>query len=785
MSTSRRMEVTLDRGLGLFDVTMIGVGAMIGAGIFGLTGIAAGRAGPVGLLLAFALNGVVTTLTGLTYAELGAAIPEAGGGYLWVREGMSRFWGFFAGWISWFSHSVACSLYAVIFGSFFIELVAMGGIEFGQDPILFGFSGMQIAERLVTVGIIILFLMINVRGASETGTVGNIITIFKIVVLMALVFFGIRAMLNVPNWTAPFNDPSPLPNGIGGVLVAMGLTFVAFEGYEIIAQSGEELVNPERNLPRAIFYSIAVVVVVYLLVAFVSIGALVQDSGLPNWVFLGQNAEKAMIRTAEAIMPYGAFLMILGGLASTTSALNATIYSSSRVSFAMGRGGDLPGFFGRVHRRNRTPVNAINVSGVLIIVMAVLLPVEDVAGGASLTFLLLFLLTNLSLIQLRKKQPDLKRTFRVPWVPWLPIITIAVQGVLMIGLFDVSWIAWASAIIWTALGIIVYFQLGAQEEAALEADMILLEETIASRGYSLMLPVASAPEARQLARLAAPIAQQYGGEVFALHVVRVPQQLELSSGRAFLKYGRPLLEEVINIGQEYDVPVRTQIRLGRHIGRSILEAARSRDADLIMLGWPGSTDSPERAFGSVIDLISASPPCDIAMVRLQRGGLPKRFLVPVSNGENTQLALDIALAQADYATSQGEEVEVVALHLVSSGSDPKDIEETQRRLIDGLTLGDLPVELRVMPSDDIVEDILNYSEGFDEIVIGASEERLLEQQLFGSIPQQIAEEALTNVIVVKRYNPIKHGLFSKWLYRARRNGWTNTITGGEEAAETD
>ena len=164
-------------------------------------------------------------------------------------------------------------------------------------------------------------------------------------------------------------------------------------------------------MPRAIFYSIAIAVIIYLLVAFVSVGALVQDSGLPNWLYLEQEGEKAMIRTAQSIMPFGigAFVMILGGLASTTSALNATIYSSSRVSFAMGRGGDLPPIFGSIHRRTRTPHIAIYTSGALIILFASLLPIQDVASGASLTFLILFLLVNISLLLLRKNQPELQR----------------------------------------------------------------------------------------------------------------------------------------------------------------------------------------------------------------------------------------------------------------------------------------------------------------------------------------------------------------------------------------
>jgi amino acid transporter len=233
---------------------------MIGAGIFGLTGIAAGKAGPIGLLLAFFLNGIVTSLTGLAYAELGSAIPKAGGGYIFVRTGMSRFWGFFSGWISWFGNSVASSLYAIIFAAFFVELLAKFGISFSQEVILFNLSGVQLTERIVTIVVVSIFIAINVRGASETGMVGNIITMFKIMVLMSLVVVGLVVMFGGDsNWVVNFQNPAPsgssfegglFPKGVGGILLAMGLTFVAFEGYEIIAQSGEELVNPERNLPR-------------------------------------------------------------------------------------------------------------------------------------------------------------------------------------------------------------------------------------------------------------------------------------------------------------------------------------------------------------------------------------------------------------------------------------------------------------------------------------------------------------------------------------------------------
>jgi amino acid transporter/nucleotide-binding universal stress UspA family protein len=770
--SSQRFQVSLSRDLGLFDVTMIGVGAMIGAGIFGLTGLAAGEAGPVGLLLVFFLNGLVTSMTGLTYAELGSAFPQAGGGYAWVKEGMARIFGFYAGWISWFSHSVACSLYAVLFGTFFVELLQLGGIHLGDEALLLGLSMEQLAVKATAVLAALTFVLINVRGSSETGLVGNIITIFKIVVLGLLILFGLRAMLNMPNWTDNFfNDPSPLPHGMSGVILAMGLTFVAFEGYEIIAQSGEEVKDPGRNIPRAIFLSIAIVVTVYVGVAFVSVGALQQDSGLPNWVYLGENGERAMIETARAIMPYGALIMILGGLASTTSALNATIYSSSRVSFAMGRDRDLPALFGRVHFRNKTPHWAIWLSGLLIMFVAVWLPVADVASGASITFLLLFLMVNIALIRMRKTRPDLERPFRVPFVPWLPYLSIIIMLVLAVELFQLSPVAWITTVVWLLFGLLVYQQHGAADEAAREADIILLEEAVAQRDYSVLLPVANESTARQLARLGGLFAQANHGELFALHITRVPPQMGIMDGRPFLQQARPILNEVVDIGHEHDIPVRTMLRLGRDVADSIIGAARERETNLLLLGWPGFTHSRGQAFGTIIDLLSKNPPCNLAVARLRQSGTPARILVPIAGGPNARLALQLAITQADAIEQRGESrPEVVGLNLLLSGQShsEKTVEQQRQALLTGLDIADWPIELRLVPTDDVVQGILTEARHFDQIIIGASEEWLLEQSLFGSIPQRVAEEALVTVIMVKRHDEVTFSL-RRWLMR-RGNG---------------
>ena len=343
-------EVRLSREMRLIDVTMIGVGAMIGAGIFVLTGIAAGVAGPA-LLLVFLLNGVVALLTAAAYAELGGAIHGAGGGYLWIKRSLPDPAGFLAGWMDWFAHAVACSLYALGFGAYFKELLDVVGVPEFHTP----FAPLAIWVAIAACAV---FAYINSRGASETGKAGNVVTIGKVAIILAFIVAGLWAMAGRTDWQAAFTPF--LSQGWGGVFAAMGLTFIAFEGYEIIAQTSEEVEDPRRNVPRAVFLSLLIVVPIYLLVAFVAVGAVVPPAGMSVTEYLGAEKEIALVTAAEQFIAGGAIVVLFGGLLSTLSALNATIYSSSRVAFAMARDASLPsrgeGARRTEHAAHRDPV---------------------------------------------------------------------------------------------------------------------------------------------------------------------------------------------------------------------------------------------------------------------------------------------------------------------------------------------------------------------------------------------------------------------------------------------
>lgn len=735
-------EVTLSRDLGLFTIIMIGVGGMIGAGIFVLTGIAAGVAGPA-LILAFMLNGVVTTFTAMAYAELGSAYPEAGGGYLWVKEAMGGVQGFLAGWLNWYAPSVAGSLYALTFGRFTAELLHSYSLEI---------PGLDIrgTSLLFMTLIIIAFSALNYRGASETGAVGNIITMTKVVILALFALFGIIAMFGTPQGPQRFFTDF-LPNGLVSIPIAMGLTFIAFEGYEIIAQSGEEVKDPKRNIPRAIFISIGIAVSIYVVVGIAAIGSISPPPGLTPSEFLGQMGEVAVVEVARQTFPFGigGLVLLLSGLISTMSALNASTYSASRVSFAMGRDHNLPLIFASVHPVRHTPQGAVLVSGAMMLLMAWLLPIEDLAASANIVFLLLFLQVNVAVLLLRRQRPDLDRGFKIPWMPAIPLIAIVTNLLLALQLFSYSQVAWYFTIGWMVIGLLAYYIHFSKVEEMEKPKEIMLEEVLVSRDYSVMVPVSTMEQSRILGQIGAALAQSFNGELLALHVVQVPPSLNLSEGRLFLKEGRIYLDEVISQAKKKDVPVHTVIRLGRNVVEAIRKTLDENATNLMVLGWPGYTLTQGRLFGKVIDPLVDNPPCDILLVRYRKKRPLRTVLVPVAGGPNSRRAIRIAVAMARSAEDGPAKVRV--LHVIPPGTNEASYVRVRDRLAFLLEGVDYPnVETEIVEGSDVADSVVECSQACDLIVLGATEEPLFKNLLVGRLPERIARRAEVTVLMVKR-----------------------------------
>jgi nucleotide-binding universal stress UspA family protein len=387
-----------------------------------------------------------------------------------------------------------------------------------------------------------------------------------------------------------------------------------------------------------------------------------------------------------------------------------------------------------------------------------------VGSAASLLFLLSFALVNASLIYIRRNEPELKG-FKVPLFPLLPILGLVSNLILAIYQFTFQPVAWYISLGWIAVGLVIYYYYTARVEAAEapEEALIVHEEVLASKQYSVLIPVANEQQAHRLAILGTVIASEEDGEVLALHVVRLPVQLVLNEARQFLAQGKLLMDIVIREARAFDVPVHTMIRVGRHTASAIFDTARQRNSNLIILGWPGHSKSHDVAFGSSIDLLAKNPPCDIAVVRFRRRETPQRILIPTAGGLHTRLAIELAITQArQYAREHPEQPPTITLLYVVSQDAPAGATGRGYELLQNLAADfDYPLETLVITAPDVVTGILGEAEKHTLVVIGATEEGLFEQRLFGSIPQRVARECDKTVIMVKRYQ----GPVRSWLRR--------------------
>jgi nucleotide-binding universal stress UspA family protein len=560
----------------------------------------------------------------------------------------------------------------------------------------------------------------------------------------------------------------------------MGLTFIAFEGYEIIAQSGEEVINPRRNIPRAIFISIAIVVVIYVLVAFVAIGATTQTDGLPVWEYLAREKEIAIVRSAEEFMPLGGILILISGLASTMSALNATIYSSSRVSFAMGRDHNLPEVFGRIHPKMLTPYWAIFLSAILIGSMGLALPIEEVAAAADIMFLLMFAQVNITVMTLRRRRPDLDRGFFVPFFPWPAVIGIVTNIALAVFLAYTLGRVGLLSIAWILVGAFLYWGYFRDKEEMERPKEVLMEEALVSVEYSVLVPVANIDQAAELGRLGSILAKEHDGGILALHVVKVPQHFSLSDGRLFLREGRPTLQKVIDAARDHDVPVHTMIRLGRSVPDAILKTTAENTSDVIMFGWPGSSGTNEQLFGSVIDRVVENPPADIAILRHRPYDTLDRIIVPIAGGPNSSLAVNFALA---LARNTPEESDIVLIHVVVPNVDPSQAEARAKNAFRRATAGlDYNFTEELVSAESPAEGILKAAEQADMVVIGATKEPWFRNLLMGNVAQRVAENASCPVIIVKRRSTMLDAMLRETVLSPIRK--SDKLAEAQERAKT-
>ncbi len=407
----------LARRLGLFEAVTIGIGGMIGGAIFEAIGVVAGIVGP-SMVFSFAFAAVVAALTGYSYTKLGPMFPESGGSFTYIyRAFRGRFLSVFVGYMLWFSYAAASSLYALGFALY--SHMFLGGIP----------------DVLVAISLVIAFMGVNMMGVREMGVVQNLLVSTKVSVLVFLIGAAL-GRISSSNFEPMF------PHGMFAVLLGSSVIFIGYEGFDIIGTSAEELKDPKKTIPRAIYISIAIVSTLYILVSLVSVGVVRYD-------FLAKHGAPLALVAEKSIGITGATILGLGGLISTASALNAALYGASRVAYNLSIHNILPKHFSRLSARS-VPYVPIAITSLIIALLSSLSfstpnGAKFASALSSASFMLIFFLVTLSNYRLRTVTRANTRLLQV---------TVALFILAMLLLLIEDPLSWTIVVGWVVLSLV-------------------------------------------------------------------------------------------------------------------------------------------------------------------------------------------------------------------------------------------------------------------------------------------------------------------------------------------
>jgi basic amino acid/polyamine antiporter, APA family len=443
---------SLRRAVGALDLTALGLGAIIGTGIFVVIGEAIDDSGP-SIVLAFALAGLTCAFSALAFAELASTIPVAGSAYTYSYATMGELIAWIIGWDLLLEYGLAVAGVSVGWGQYLNELLdSLFDVSLPDAIASPPGEGGVVNVPAVTVVLAIGALLI--AGVKESARTNTVMVVTKLLVLALFVGVGLTAF-DSGNFH-PF-----FPNGVSGAVTAASVIFFAYIGFDAVSTSGEEARRPSRDLPIAIVGSLLIATVIYMTVAIVSVGA------LPYTDLAGKPAPLATVIEEGAGISWGASVISLGALVAITSVVLTILYGNTRIMFAMARDGLLPRFFSVVSPRRGTPVRVTATLALLISVLAALVPLGGIVELVNIGTLSAFFLVNIGVIVLRRRRPDLERGFRVPLVPFFPLVGAGLCIYLMTRLPPVTWLRF---VIWLAIGLAVYASYGHSHSSLRRVD---------------------------------------------------------------------------------------------------------------------------------------------------------------------------------------------------------------------------------------------------------------------------------------------------------------------------
>ena len=485
---------TLKRTLTASNLTLLGIGAIIGAGIFVLTGQAAAQYAGPGIVISFCIAGLGCLFAGLCYAEFASMIPIAGSAYTYGYATLGEFIAWIIGWDLILEYLFAAATVAVGWSGYFTAFIGALGINLPAqfvgapldvqgthtlvrsqiciDPAHGGIAvdavshtpikaadcvaqGFQLGSGILNVPAMLLVAVLTallVIGIKESARFNNIAVVVKIVIVLLVIGFGFQ-YVNTANWS-PFIPPNLGEFGQfgwSGVFRASGVIFFSYIGFDAVSTAAQEAKNPQRDLPIGILGSLAICTVLYILMSLVITGmAKYTELSVPHPVFVA-------IQAAGPALSWLGYLVNIGAIAGLASVVLVMLMGQPRIFYSMSRDGLLPPVFGKVHPKFQTPYLATIITGVVAMLVAGFFPIGLLGELVSIGTLLAFVIVSAGIWVLRYRSPELNRPFRTPMVPLVPILSIVICGLMMYWLPKDTWLR---LIIWMAIGFLIYFLYG-------------------------------------------------------------------------------------------------------------------------------------------------------------------------------------------------------------------------------------------------------------------------------------------------------------------------------------
>ncbi|TVR56844.1 MAG: amino acid permease [Gemmatimonadales bacterium] len=744
------------RSIGFVGAAGIGVGAIVGGGVFVLGGVAVAEAGPAAML-AFALNGAIALLTALTFAELATAFPRNGGQYVYARRAFSVRAAFGVGWIMTFAHVVAAVLYALGFAAY--AVAALEALIPGVMAALPGGLARGLA-LLLALGATAAYGLVLLKGAPGGGQLENV---GKLIVFAVLIAAGLAVIVQ----RGPAEALAPLDPffemGMTGVVAAMGFTFITFQGFELIAGVAGEVKAPRRNIPRAMFASLGIALAVYLPLLFV-----VTSVGVPQGIASPAAMAREFPETffAEAASAYlGAFgfwLVIAAALLSTLTALRANLLAGSRVALAMARHRTLPRGLEKLHAVTHAPVAAIAFICISTAVLIVAVPNLAAAGAAaSLIFLLTFGITHVAAWQVRSRAGGhIEGAFAAPFFPLVPLVGTAVCG-LLIG-FQVLTVPSAGLllVVWLGFGAAIYAGFLSDRAEALDAAVSgrdPLFSRLRGRHTSVLVPLANPARAGGLASVAGALAPPQVGRILFHQVVVADEGTEEFHIRKAMEDGNAALSNALVRARREGLQTELLLTVAVDPWEEIARIAQEEEVNSVLLGLaqaPGKGEEPEEAgtLAHPIDRLLQRLPCDVSLLH---GGQEfdmdqvRRVLIPLS-GRNDH---DRLRARVIGALSRKGLQHLAFLHVLPLEAPPQ-VEARAQAALEAYLRDEAQGagEAYVARAEDPIAEVVARAEGFDLLVLGITRPRGGRSRM-GELLARMVRESPCPVLIISHPPP--------------------------------